>query len=50
MKVTIDELETKRKIKNNTDLFGDHQCRFWHNRSTTDHIFYLPHILEEKWE
>jgi len=49
-KVTIDELETKRKINNNTDLFGDHQCRLSHNRSTTDHILCLPHILEEKWE
>jgi hypothetical protein len=28
----------------------DHQYGFWHNRSTTDQIFYICHILEKKWE
>jgi hypothetical protein len=28
LKVKIDELENKRKIKNNTDLFEYHQCGF----------------------
>jgi hypothetical protein len=31
-------------------LFGDHQCRFRHNRSTTDQIFCICQILEKKWE
>jgi hypothetical protein len=31
-------------------LFGDHQCRFQHNRSTTDQIFCIHQILEKKWE
>jgi len=29
---------------------GDHQCGFRRNRSTTDHIFCIRHILEKKWE
>jgi hypothetical protein len=31
-------------------IIGDHQCRFRHNRSTTDQIFYIWRILEKKWE
>jgi hypothetical protein len=27
-----------------------HQCRFCHNRSTTDFIFYIQWILEKKWK
>ena len=30
--------------------FGDHQCGFRRNRSTTDHIFCIRQILEKKWE
>jgi hypothetical protein len=45
-----DELETKRRIKNNTDLFGDHQRGSWCNRSTADCIFCIPQILDKKWE
>jgi len=31
-------------------ILGDHQCGFLHNRSTTDHIFCICHLLEKKWE
>jgi len=27
-----------------------HQCGFSHNRSTTDHIFFICQILANKWE
>jgi sorting nexin-29 len=32
------------------EIMGDHQCGFWHNRSTTDQIFYIRQMLEKKWE
>jgi hypothetical protein len=32
------------------EIIEDHQCGFRHNRSTTDHIFYIRQILEKKWE
>ena len=32
------------------EVIGDHQCGFRCNRSTTDHIFCIRQILEEKWE
>jgi hypothetical protein len=32
------------------EIIGDHQCGFRRNRSTTDHIFSIRQILEEKWE
>jgi len=32
------------------EVIGDHQCGFRRNRSTTDHIFCVRQILEEKWE
>ena len=32
------------------EITGDHQCKFRHNRSTTDHIFCIRQILEKKWE
>jgi hypothetical protein len=32
------------------EIIGDHQCGFRRNRSTTDQIFCIRHILEEKWE
>jgi len=32
------------------EVIGDHQCGFRCNRSTTDHIFFICQILEEKWE
>jgi sorting nexin-29 len=31
------------------EIIGDHQCGFRRNRSTTDQIFYIRHILEKKW-
>jgi hypothetical protein len=31
------------------EIIGHHQCVFWHNRSTTDQIFYIWQILEKKW-
>jgi hypothetical protein len=33
-----------------TEIIGDHQCGFHHNRSTMDQIFYIWQILEKKWE
>jgi hypothetical protein len=30
------------------EVIGDHQCWFWHNRSTTDQIFCIPQIMEKK--
>jgi sorting nexin-29 len=32
------------------EIIGDHQCGFRHNRSTSDQIFCIRQILEEKWE
>ena len=32
------------------EITGDHRCGFRHNRSTTDHIFCIHQILEEKRE
>ena len=32
------------------EIIGDHQGGFPHNRSTTDHILCIHHILEKKWE
>jgi hypothetical protein len=32
------------------EIMGDHQCGFQRNRSTTDHIFCIHQILEEKRE
>jgi hypothetical protein len=32
------------------EFTGDHQCWFRRNRSTTDQICYIRHILEKKWE
>jgi sorting nexin-29 len=32
------------------EVIGDHQCRFCHNRFTTDQIFYIRQILEKKWQ
>jgi hypothetical protein len=32
------------------EIIGDRQCGFRRNRSTTDHIFYIRQMLEEKWE
>jgi hypothetical protein len=32
------------------EIFGEHQCGFRRNRSTTDRIFCIPQILERKWE
>jgi hypothetical protein len=30
------------------EIIGDHQCGFWHNRSTTDQILCIHQKLEEK--
>jgi hypothetical protein len=30
------------------EIFGDSQCSFWTNKSTSDHIFCLYEIREEK--
>jgi hypothetical protein len=32
------------------EIIGDHESRFRHNSSTTDHIFCIRQILEKKWE
>jgi hypothetical protein len=32
------------------EITADHQYGFHHNRSTMDHIFYIWHVLEKKWE
>ena len=32
------------------EIMGDHQCGFRRNRSTTDYMFCIRHILEKKWE
>jgi len=32
------------------EIIGDHECGFRCSRSTTDHIFCIRQILEEKWE
>jgi hypothetical protein len=33
-----------------SEIFGDHQCGFRHNRSTMDQIFYIRQILDKTWE
>jgi hypothetical protein len=30
-------------------LLGNHQCGFRHNRSTTDQIFCIRHVVDKKW-
>jgi hypothetical protein len=32
------------------EIIGYHQCGFRRNRSMTDQIFYIRHVLENKWE
>ena len=32
------------------EITGDHQCGFWRNRSTADHLFCIHQILEKKRE
>jgi len=32
------------------EIIRDHQCRFWHNSSTTDRIFCIHQILDKKLE
>ena len=32
------------------EFIGDHQRGFWHNRSTTDHMFCICQRLEKNWE
>ena len=32
------------------EIIGDHQCEFWCNWSTTDHIFCIHKVLKKKWE
>jgi hypothetical protein len=32
------------------EIIWDHVCAFWHNKSTTDHIFCIHQILGKKWE
>jgi hypothetical protein len=32
------------------EIIGDHQCGFQHNKSTTNQIFFVHQMLEEKWE
>jgi hypothetical protein len=32
------------------EIVGDHHCRVQHNRSATDQVFCVHHILEKKWE
>jgi len=32
------------------EIIGDHQCAFWHSKSTTDHIFCIQQLHEKKWE
>jgi hypothetical protein len=31
-------------------IIGDHHCGFQRNRSATDQILYIHHVLEKKWE
>ena len=39
------------KVKSiSTGYYLDHQCRFQSSRSTTNGIFCIRQILEEKWE
>jgi hypothetical protein len=56
----ISLLPTTYKIRSNIllsrlipyaeEIIGDHQCGFRRNSSTTDHIFCIWQIIEEKWE
>jgi hypothetical protein len=33
-----------------SEIIGDHQCGCHHNRSTTNQIFFIHHILEKTWK
>jgi hypothetical protein len=56
---TISFLSTEYKILSNlllarltpyvSEIIGDHQCGFSHNRSTTDQIVYIRQIVEKRW-
>jgi hypothetical protein len=56
----ISRLPTTFKVQSNIllsklspyaeEIIGDHQCGFKHNRTTTDHILCIRHILERQWE
>jgi hypothetical protein len=37
-------------VEGTYEIIGDHQCEFWHNRSTTDQIFCIHKILDKTWE
>jgi hypothetical protein len=47
---TLSNILLSRLIPYADEIIGDHQCEFPCNRSTTDQIFYIPQILEKKWE
>jgi hypothetical protein len=56
----ISLLSTAHKILSNNllarltsyvnEIIGDHQCGFYHKRSTMDQIFYILQIQKKKWE
>ena len=46
----LSNILTSRLTPYAEEIIGDHQCGFWCNRSTTDHIFRIHRILEKKWE
>jgi hypothetical protein len=45
---TLSNILLSRLIPYVDEITGDHQCGLSHNRSTTDHIFYIHYILEKK--
>jgi len=44
------QLVTKSYLTSCSQIIGNHQFGFRHNRSTIDHIFCIRQILEKKWE
>ena len=48
-KISYKEKETEKHPLWKGDT-GDHQCGFWHNKSTADHIFCVRQLLKKQWK
>ena len=46
----LSKILLSRLIQYAEEVIGDQQCGYQRNRSTTDHIFCIRQILEQKWE
>jgi hypothetical protein len=46
----LSSILVSRLIPYADEIIGDHQSGFRLNRSMTDQIFYIPQMLQKKWE